>query len=256
MNILRCLPLLTGLWLFAMDATALSPTPDLAGVWFPVRFAAAAAPPADPALRRLASQGATLMREPGPPVFEYPPGEFGGLQLQDAALQSALRWQPGAEPTLATTCAPASIIQSMTSPFPFEILPATQLLVIRLEYFDLVRLVHMDSRVHPDPDYPHTKTGHSIGRWQDGVLTIDTTHLAPSVITTNGVAHTKNLHVIERLRLDSDGKTLHYLQQFDDAQVLQSPGLRYTQFRRQTGMVMPYDCDPGYALAIQQRESR
>ena len=231
-------------------------SPHLAGTWFPVRYTAAAPSQPDETLRRLVAPGATLMREPAPPVFEFPRGEFGGLLLQDAALKSAQQWKPDTEPSLASACNPASILQAMTSPFPFEVHPATQLIVIRLEYFDLVRLVFMDGRAHPGPDYPHTKTGHSVGRWQNDVLVIDTTHLAPSIITTNGVAHTQALHVVERFRVDPDGKTLHYTQEFDDPAVMKSPGARYAQFKRQSGHVEPYECDPSYVVSIRNRGGR
>jgi len=37
----------------------------------------------------------------------------------------------------------------------------------------------------PPSDRPHTELGYSTGRWSDGVLTVETTHLMDGVLFTN-----------------------------------------------------------------------
>jgi hypothetical protein len=50
-------------------------------------------------------------------------------------------------------------------------------IVIRSELFNVDRTVHMDGRDHPR-DGVRTNQGPSIGRWEDGVLVVDTTLFA------------------------------------------------------------------------------
>jgi hypothetical protein len=115
------------------------------------------------------------------------------------------------------------------------------------------RVVFLDGRPHPGPDYPHTTVGHSIGHSEDDVLVVDTTHLASSTIMANGLRHSDNVHLVERYRLTEDGRYLHWTQVIEDPQVLNNRGVRYVVVERQEGHVYPYDCDPAYGLAVQQR---
>jgi hypothetical protein len=228
--------------------------PDLNGTWSPARYAAAKANSPDPVLVRKLSSTAILMRNPPPPIFEFPRGDFGGLKLQPAALKSAMQWRPEIEASSDLACSPSSVLQAMNSPFAFEIHQATELIVIKLEYFDLVRIIFMDGRPHPGASFPKSKVGHSLGHWEDDVLVVDTTHIAPSVITSNGLHHSEHIHLIERFRLEPAGGSLHWTQEFEDPAVLAVAGARYARFDRRDSSFSLYDCDPAYASFIQNRE--
>ncbi len=185
---------------------------------------------------------------------ELPVGDFGGLEVKPAAREAASAWDPMMDQTVAAVCLQPSIIYSMQGPFPIEIHQVPELLVIKLEYFDHVRLVFLDGRGHPGGDYPHTKQGHSIGHWEGDILVVDTTHLASSTLLNNGLDHSDNVHLIERFRLSADGRQLHVTQEFEDPEVLDNRGARYMVFTRASGHVFPYECDPSYAVDIQDRE--
>lgn len=180
-------------------------------------------------------------------------GDFGDLQVTEAARAKAMAWDPLASQTVSEVCRPPSIIYAMPGPFPIEIHPATELIVMRLEYYDLVRVIFMDGRPHPDADYPHTATGHSVGHWEDDVLVVDTTHLHEATIVDNGLNHSEQVHVIERFRLSDDGMFLHMTQEFDDPEVLLKRAGRYVVYAREPGEVHPYNCDPSYGISIQER---
>jgi hypothetical protein len=72
---------------------------------------------------------------------------------------------------------------------------------ISLEYGrDLVRTVHMNMDAHPSSIEP-SRAGHSIGRWDGDTLVVDTVGFAPGILASP-VAHSDQLHVIERFTLD------------------------------------------------------
>jgi hypothetical protein len=80
--------------------------------------------------------------------------------------------------------------------------------VITFEYGrDLVRTVHMDMAAHP-PGIEPSRAGHSIGHWDGDVLVVDTVGFEPGIIAGN-VAHSDQLHVVERFRLDTATMSLH-----------------------------------------------
>ena len=188
-----------------------------------------------------------LLTDAGAP--ELAPGSFGGLKVKPAALAAALRWKPSDEMTLAKACQPPSLVYTMQGPFPMEIDQATELIVMRLEYYDLFRVIYLDGRTHPPANAPHSKMGHSIGRWEGATLVVDTTHVAASTITNNGLDHGENVHVIERFWLSADGKTLMARQEFEDPDVIENRGARLVAWDRQPGeRIYPYECDPTFVL--------
>jgi hypothetical protein len=244
---MKLLPALLAIAL-AAPANAQTP-PDLSGFWNldmrPI--------PQDPALKAKLPPNTGIVDDTG--VEEYPKGQFGGLKPKPEALAKAETWKPEDEMTLQRVCAAPSIVYSIQGPFPFEVYQTAQLIVIKYEYFDQVRIVFMDGRAHPPASAPHSKTGHSVGHWEGDELVIDTTHLAAATITNNGLDHSDNVHMVERYKLGPDGKSLTATQWFEDKDTLDNNGARFIHWRKQPGSyVFPYDCDPSFAVQYQQLE--
>jgi hypothetical protein len=219
---------------------------ELGGNWFVARGQDRL-----PDLENKLAPNVAFVRDTGSPRVNG--GDFGDLEVTAAARAEAMAWDPLASQTVAEVCRPPSIIYGMPGPFPVEIFPATELIVMKLEYYDMVRLIFMDGRDHPDADYPHTPTGHSVGHWEGDILVVDTTHLHKATIYDNGLNHSENIHVIERFKVSDDGNFLHMTHEFDDPEVLHNRAARYVVYAREPGHVHPYNCDPSYAVNIQAR---
>jgi hypothetical protein len=231
-----------------VSARAIAATPNLEGFWWPGRAAGGARMPE---LTSKLPAGSGTIRDLGAPSRTG--GNFGDLNVKEAARAAAMKWNPMDEETVARACKPPSIIYGMPGPFPFEIHQSDKLMVFRLEYYDQVRVVFLDGRPHPGKDYAHTTVGHSVGRWEGDTLVVDTTHLASSTMMGNGLLHSDDVHLIERFRLTPDGKFLHWTQDVEDPQVLNNHGTRYMVMERRQGHIFPYECDPSYGLSIEQR---
>jgi len=229
--------------LLAPVAAMAQSAPDFSGFWGPDMSGA----PDDAELLKQLPPNTVVIHDSGVPEFGRM--EFGGLKLKPDALAKAEAWNPEDEMTISRVCQVPSIVYSVQGPFPFEVHQTPELIVFRYEYFDQVRLIFMDGRDHPGPDAPHSKMGHSIGRWEGDELVIDTTHILPSTITNNGLDHGPNIHMTERYRLSEDGTKLIALQWFSDPEVLENNGARYIAWNKRPGQsVYPYDCDPSFAL--------
>ena len=86
-----------------------------------------------------------------------------------------------------------------------EIELVDDVVVLRSEFFDVERTVFMDGRGHPD-NAERTLQGHSIGRWDDDTLVVDTRLFADSRIGNGpGVPSGAQKHVVERYTLSEDG---------------------------------------------------
>jgi hypothetical protein len=70
------------------------------------------------------------------------------------------------------------------------------------------RSIHLDLDEHPSAIEPSV-SGHSIGRWEDDVLVVDTLGFLPGILNADGrVPHSDQLHIVERFSLDPDSGAL------------------------------------------------
>lgn len=153
--------------------------PDISAVW----MAFASDPPAvrlGPAQAKLTPAGEALVAR-----FE----ETYGQDYPD----------PGA------FCVPQgmpSVMLSMVT-YPVEIIQHPKRITMLAELEMQVRRIYLDGRGHPD-DYPTTRVGHSIGRWEGETLVIDTALLTGW--ETRNWPHTENTRIVERLHLTTRDK--------------------------------------------------
>jgi hypothetical protein len=215
---------------------------NLSGFW----MLTSGEPIEDPALKAKIAPGTVILHDSG--AVEFGILNFGGLKLTPAAEAAARAWNSKDDMTVANACRIPSIVYAMQGPFPIEIFQGTELTVIRLEYFDMARVIFTDGRMHLGADGPVTKTGDSIGHWEGDTLVVDTIHLKEATITNNGLSHSDKVHVIERFRLSADGKRLLATQEFEDPEMLLNRGVRFITWNRVAGdHVHAYDCDPSFA---------
>jgi hypothetical protein len=227
--------------LAASVAAAQQKPPDLSGYW-----GAGRAGQVDPQRVAQLPPNTVVLRDAG--AVEFPANEYGGLRVKPAALAAAKQWKPADDMSISRVCQPPSIVYAMQGPFPMEIHQGTELIVMKLEYYDMVRIIFMDKRGHPEK-VPHSKVGHSVGHWEGATLVVDTVKVSASTITNNGLNHSDNVHVTERFWLSADGRTLLGLQEFEDPDVLENRGARFMAWDRVPGeFVLPYECDPSFAL--------
>ena len=235
-------------------SVAVNAQPDLSGYWM-ISFGAVppnrAASPLEQSMLDALPKGTHLLADSG--LVELPPGNFGGLTVTEAAKAKAATYDIEVQRSVASTCQPPSIIYSMQGPFPLEIFQGRDLIVIKMEYFDVVRIIFMNEKEHP-ADWPHSVTGHSIGHWEGDTLVVDTAFIQSSTMLNNGLDHSDDLKLRERFKLSADGKQLVLTQEYDDPAVFAEHAARLIPLDRMEGHVYPYACDPSYGAAIEARE--
>ena len=216
--------------------------PDISGYWS-VRFERT---PSGTALFEKLPEDAVYINDAG--GGELAEGDYGGLQLTPKAQEEVRNYDFSYEFSTAYTCMPPSAAFYMQAPFPMEIDQGRDFIILRMEYFDMVRIIYMDGRAHPGADYPHSKNGHSIGHWEGDELVVDTSHLASATFMNNGFNHSDNIHMVERFKKSDDGQTLWLTQVYEDPEVFVGKAARYMAWRKIEGEhVYPYDCDPSFS---------
>jgi hypothetical protein len=223
---------------FAASAAA---QPNLEGFWAPKLEQARSGQ----ALVDELPESAVLINDTG--AGELAAGDFDGLTLTPAAIAEVRNYDFADELKRENTCNAPSVAFFMQAPFPMEIYQGAELIVFKMEYYDLYRVVFLDGREHPPATAPHSRSGHSIGRWEGDTLVVDTTHISSGTFMNNGFNHSEALHMVERFRLSPDGATLWLTQVYEDPQVFSGLAARYMAWTRRPGeYVYPYDCDPSY----------
>ena len=106
---------------------------------------------------------------------------IGRVPLTEAGQAAATA--AAAEPNPSMRCEPIGILQDWSYDSPVNRITQDEK-TIKLEYgkFDYARTIHLDRSAHPENPEPSV-TGHSIGRWENDVLIVDTIGFAPGVLS-------------------------------------------------------------------------
>jgi hypothetical protein len=146
-------------------------------------------------------------------TWELPGGDDTGdfskrwaaVPLTPKAAAAQAQFRPEDRPAAKCVAPPTPMIMAM--PYLNEVDVRKDVVILRNEFFNVERTVYMDGRGHP-ANGRRTNQGHSIGRWEGGVLVVDTTlfedHRAPIRAGHEGVPSGAQRHVVERYRLSED----------------------------------------------------
>ena len=149
-----------------------------------------------------AGGGVGLGRGPGAPgAAPAGPRLYGGTALTAEGERAAAAFVREDNPRFR--CETTSILFDWTFDGPVNrIEQATDTIVLRYGQMGLERTIHLNPAARP-PNVAPSRAGHSVGRWQDDVLVVETTGFLPGVLNAP-VRHSDRLRVIERFSLDPE----------------------------------------------------
>jgi hypothetical protein len=143
------------------------------------------------------------------PVDNYWNQRGSALPLTEAGAKAIEGFDGSSGDNPRLRCAATNIIWDWT--FEADINRITQTATeIKMLYgsMGVERTIHLDMAEHPAGIEP-TLAGHSIGRWENDVLIVDTVSFAPGILLADGrVPHSEALHIIERFTLDPERNAL------------------------------------------------
>lgn len=199
----------------AGDPRSSATTTDLAGLW--------------------KGRGATI-----DPFYEF----LSEVPLTEKGAAAKAQYNFYTDSPAATCVGPTSPAIVAVGLFVNEITLGEQTILLRSEFFDSDRIIHMDGRRHPESG-ERTRQGHSIGRWEDGVLVVDTVQFA-DLRSGNGtgVPSGAQKHVVERYTLSDDGTYVVIDIFLEDPEYLAEPFVGVVEWNYAPELEMyRYDCD-------------
>ena len=226
------------------------------GVSLRARFGVSSAAPrlADPEVTaRTSTMEGTWMAD-GSKLVSYPGGGVYGfftaqLSLTEKGEAAAAAYDELSEQNPGSRCigVPTPTIIVITNLYLLEIQinEDEETIVIRSEFWDEERTVYMDGRGHPEGG-ERILAGHSIGRWDEDTLVVDTTnftdHRSPY---QNGVPSGAQKHVVERYRLNEEGTRIVVEFVLEDPEYIAEPLAHTRELIYSPHLeISRYDCDP------------
>lgn len=139
------------------------------------------------------------------PMGTLPPFTPLGRQEWEKRVKAEEEGKPYAD--ASTYCWPHGTPRVMNSPYPIQFIHSPGKITIIHEVAHNVRHIWMDE---PMPkDVPVTFQGYSVGHWDGDVLVIETKGVDPRTwIDEEGIIHSDQLYVVERIRKIENGETL------------------------------------------------
>jgi len=172
---------------------------------------------------------------------KLPPFTAAGQAAYDANLAAHKQMKPRND---MTRCVPSGTPRAMFAPNPMMILQTTRKITLIQEYQHQLRHIYMDEPV-PDPEAIELSfMGESVGHWEDDVLVINTIGLhRDTVLDREGMPHTTDMIISERLRLLDGGKQLEDEMTFTDPAYYSAPWTTRIVFDSKSGVQLKeYNC--------------
>jgi len=146
-------------------------------------------------------------RNASPQAAAAPRGRASPVELTAAGLAASEGFDPRSpEHNPRLRCETTSILFDWTFDGPVNrITQNGDTITLQYGQYGFTRTIHMNAE-HPDVIEP-SRAGHSIGRWEDDVLVVDTVGFLPGVLT-GSTLHSDQLHVVERFSYDPERMAL------------------------------------------------
>jgi hypothetical protein len=141
----------------------------------------------------------------GPPYPKFKPA----AQAEYDAAQKAVK-EGHAYHDYIGQCFPPGLPVIMTRVWPIAMIQLPTAIYMVSGFENAFRTIYLDGRKHMDPDLVvRTYNGESIGRWDGDTLVVDTTAFVSEKHTIDlGIPVSDDFHVVERIRLINEGKSL------------------------------------------------
>ncbi len=174
-------------------------------------------------------------------VTQERPGHQGIAELPFTpwGLENWTSYDP-AEGDYTGNCFPYGLPRSINGPFPMRIMQTDTHVAILFELGTWFHVIPLDGRDHAEND--PTWFGHSVGRWEDDTLVVDTVGFnGYTRIDTAGHPHSDALHMIQTFERVDEGH-IKYSMTIDDPKAYTRPWTNERTFTLSSFELMEYVC--------------
>jgi hypothetical protein len=144
-----------------------------------------------------------------------------------------------------TRCVPPGTPRVLWAPFPIQIVQTARKVFWLHEYHHLIRHVYLDEKLPKLEDMDPSFMGESVGHWDGDMLVIESQGFnGKTFLDRDGMPHSDQMRVTERVRLIDGGKRLEDRVTIDDPKTFTAPWTARVVFERKPGVELKaeYHC--------------
>lgn len=146
---------------------------------------------------------------------------IAGWPLTESAKVAVAAYNPLRDDP-ALTCEPPGMPVIMDNPYPMRFYEEGGNIIMHLELNDGRRIIHMNSTVNSS-DIEPSPLGYSAGRWEDGVLIIETDRIDYPYFDDLGTPQTGDMKLVERYWTSENETRLDWTAEAIDPEVFTEP---------------------------------
>lgn len=140
-------------------------------------------------------------------------------------------------------CEPKGMPLIMEQPFPIQFVDRGRTIELRLEEYDVVRVIHLDATATRKA--PPGPLGYSTGKWEGPSLVVETTGARGEFLDQHGTPQGRAAQLQERFTPAADGRRLDYVLRVTDPEIFTRPvEMRRAWFARPEKQLLPFRCKP------------
>jgi hypothetical protein len=138
-------------------------------------------------------------------------------------------------------CETPGMPMPMFQPLSFEFVDEGATARLNVEYFGIVRTIHLEDTVDPATVAP-SPLGYSVGHWEGNTLVVETSRINYPYFNGSGVRQSENVHVVERFELSEDQTHLNLHMTITDAMTFTAPATAGRTYIALGEQFVPLDC--------------
>ena len=167
---------------------------------------------------------------------------LGDYPLTDAARATIAEYDAEFDDPLLN-CAIKGMPAIMAAPYPFEFVDEGDTIVMRIEEYDLRRMIHLEPQAgDPEPSV----LGHSTGRWEGETLVVETSAVNFGHFNVRGIPLSDEVEMVERFTPIENASELQYeITVTDPATFTEPVVMDKTLVWLPDVQIAPYECDEG-----------
>jgi hypothetical protein len=163
------------------------------------------------------------------------------LRFTEAALAAQAAFDPLTD-DLTQQCIPPGMPANKGGITPVEFIDDGDDMILRMEEFDSVRMIHMSPDAGPISE-PDTPMGYSVGYWEGNTLVVETTNISWPYFDKNGTPVSDDLQVSERITLRENDTRLDWEYTIVDPYTLLEPAVLTRHYAWVPGeQIKQFDC--------------
>lgn len=138
-------------------------------------------------------------------------------------------------------CETPGMPMPMFQPLSFEFVDEGSIARLNVEYFGIVRTIHLEDAVDPATVAP-SPLGYSVGHWEGNTLVVETSRINYPYFNGSGVRQSEDVHVVERFQLSEDQTRLDLHMTITDALAFTAPATAGRTYIALGEPFVPLDC--------------